>query len=127
MSINNEALTPGATATLNGKQFEKRIENVIQSKTANYKAQSPYTNLYGSPRARMDFHINGTIDLNIECKFQKVSGSVDEKIPFCIENLLRQNKKGVLVLGGSHFYTTRGELILAWAEKRLEMKQEPIN
>ncbi len=119
MSINNEALTPGATATQNGKQFEQRIETIIQSKTADYKAQAPYTNLYGSNRARMDFYINGTIDLNIECKFQKVSGSVDEKIPFCIENLLAQDNDGVLVLGGHHLDTPRGELILAWAKERL--------
>ena len=117
--INQEALSQGAQATFSGKQFEQRIETIIQSKTADYISQAPYTNLYGSNRARMDFYINGTIDLNIECKFQKVSGSVDEKIPFCIENLLKQDKDGVLVLGGHHFDTPRGELILAWAKERL--------
>ena len=120
------ALTPGATANLNGKTFENRIEYIIQGKTANYESQVPYTNLYGSNRARMDFYINGKIDLNVECKFQKVSGSVDEKIPFCIENLLKQDKDGVLVLGGHHFYTPRGELILAWAKEKLENERVSV-
>ena len=113
-------LTQGAQANLNGKMFENRIESIIQGKTANYESQVPYTNLYGSDRARMDFCIKGKINLNIECKYQKVSGSVDEKIPFCIENLLKQDKDGVLVLGGHHFYTPRGEKILAWAENTLK-------
>jgi len=106
-------LTQGAQANLNGKMFENQIEYIIEGMcmlaATNYESQVPYTNLYGSDRARMDFCINGKINLNIECKYQKVSGSVDEKIPFCIENLLKQDKDGVLVLGGHHFYTARGE------------------
>jgi len=117
-------LTQGAQANLNGKMFENQIEYIIEGMcmlaATNYESQVPYTNLYGSDRARMDFCINGKINLNIECKYQKVSGSVDEKIPFCIENLLKQDKDGVLVLGGHHFYTARGEKILAWAENTLK-------
>jgi hypothetical protein len=66
----------------------------------------------------MDFYID-EYDLNVEAKFQRVSGSVDEKIPFAIANLEAQSSDGLLVLGGDHFYSHRGALILAWAKKKL--------
>ena len=121
-----DKLNQGAQANLNGKMFEDRLEYVIQQFTNKYEKQVAYTNLYDSDRARMDFTINDGIDINIEAKYQKVSGSVDEKIPFCIENLLKQDKDGLLVLGGHHFYTPRGEKILAWAKKKLKGERVSI-
>jgi hypothetical protein len=121
-----DKLNQGVQANLNGKMFEDRLEYVIQQFTDKYEKQVAYTNLYDSNRARMDFTINDGIDINIEAKYQKVSGSVDEKIPFCIENLLKQDKDGLLVLGGHHFYTPRGEKILAWAKKKLKGEKVSI-
>ena len=121
-----DKLNQGAQANLNGKMFEDRLEYVIQQFTNKYEKQVAYTNLYDSDRARMDFTINDGIEINIEAKYQKVSGSVDEKIPFCIENLLKQDKDGLLVLGGHHFYTPRGEKILAWAKKKLKGERVSI-
>ncbi len=119
--MNNEFLPQGAKANLSGKEFEEHIEIILDSLDVQYETQVKYTNLYGSPRARIDFYIE-SLNLYIECKNQNVSGSVDEKIPFCLANLLEQDGNSLLVLGGNHFKSQRGQHILEWAKEYVENK-----
>jgi len=117
----NNYESQGAAANRSGKEFENHIASLLDSLDIAYDTQVPYKNLYGSDMARMDFYIPSK-HLYIECKNQNVSGSVDEKIPFCIENLLGQVGEGnsMLVLGGAHFATQRGQDVYSWANKRVE-------
>jgi hypothetical protein len=62
----------------NGDIFERRflLRNV------------PYTNLYGGP-SRSEFvyrDFYNEIDIRIECRWQEVPGSVDEKFPYLLLN-----------------------------------------
>jgi|TARA_R100000081_G_C4740869_1_gene128824 galactitol-specific phosphotransferase system IIB component len=100
-------MNQGQKANFNGESFEAVCENLLQEHNIEFESQVPYTNLYGSNRSKMDIVVG---DLYIECKFQDVSGSVDEKIPFVMENL-EQFPKGMIVLGGKHWKSKRGELI----------------
>ena len=95
-NMNNEFLPQGAKANLSGKEFEEHIATILDSLDIQYETQVKYINLYGSPRARIDFYIE-SLNLYIECKNQNVSGSVDEKIPFCLANLLEQDGNSLFV------------------------------
>ena len=111
--IDNSAITQGAKANLTGKTFELQCEKLLKDRGIEYEKQVPYTNLYGSNRCRIDLVVDG---LHIECKFQNVSGSVDEKLPFCLHNL-EQFDGGIVILGGNHWYTDRGLAIREWADE----------
>lgn len=97
----------GAKAMLNGSVFEAECESLLEEHGIEFESQVPYTNIYGSNRSKMDIVVG---DLYIECKFQEVGGSVDEKIPFVMENL-EQFPKGMIILGGNHWKGERGQLI----------------
>jgi hypothetical protein len=56
--------------------------------------------------------------LHIECKYQGGSGSVDEKLPFCLHNL-EQFGGGLVILGGAHWESERGKTIRKWANDAL--------
>lgn len=111
-----QTISQGRAANLSGKEFEEYIASILDSLDIQYETQTKYTNLYGSPRARMDFYVP-LLNLYIECKNQNVGGSVDEKIPFCLANLLAQDGDSILVLGGRHFATERGQHIIEWAKE----------
>ena len=106
-----KTITQGAKANLNGKTFELQCEELLANNGIDFETQVPYTNLYGSSRCRIDLVVN---KLHIECKFQNVSGSVDEKIPYCLHNL-EQFGGGLVILGGDHWRTERGKTIREWA------------
>lgn len=107
-------LSQGARANQSGKSLENRIESVLQELDLEYEAQVKFTNIYNSPRAKMDFYVP-TYNMYMEAKNQNVAGSVDEKIPFCIANLLKVDGRGVFIYGGNHFDTPRGQSIIKYA------------
>ena len=106
----------GRKANFNGSSFESVVEGVLKENGFQYEKQVKYTNLYGSNRCKIDFVVD---NVYIECKFQAVSGSVDEKLPFCLHNL-EQFENGMVILGGDHWYTDRGITIREWANKARE-------
>jgi|TARA_B110000483_G_C18078739_1_gene497206 hypothetical protein len=106
-----KTITQGAKANLTGKTFELQCEALLEANGIEFETQVPYTNLYGSSRCKIDIVVN---KLHIECKYQEGSGSVDEKIPFCLYNL-EQFGGGLLILGGAHWESTRGKTIRKWA------------
>ena len=106
-------LTQGAKANYNGKAFELECELLLEENGIEFETQVPYTNLYGSKRCKIDIVVD---KLHIECKYQGGSGSVDEKLPFCLHNL-EQFGGGLVILGGAHWESERGKTIRKWANE----------
>ena len=106
----------GEKAVHNGREFERLCEKLLEDNGYTFETQVPYTNLYGSNRCKIDIVVD---ELHIECKFQDGSGSVDEKIPFCLHNL-EQFGGGLIILGGRHWESERGKLIRKWANEQPE-------
>ena len=104
----------GYTANINGVKFEKLVEEVITEKTSyssvvNSKAkglndnlirQYPFETIYGS-KGKLDYRLdyNGKT-YYIECKFQKVKGSVDEKLPYTLMNIKQHDGIKIIVIDG---------------------------
>jgi len=103
----------GEKAVHNGREFERLCEELLEDNGYTFETQVPYTNLYGSNRCKIDIVVD---ELHIECKFQDGSGSVDEKIPFCLHNL-EQFGGGLIILGGRHWESKRGKTIRKWANE----------
>ena len=86
----------------------------------------PYTNVYGS-RGRGEFllFLRGFADTRIECRSQTVSGSVDEKLPYLLENCKVFDEKNVIVvLEGNGFKTKAKEWFI---ENAHAVKSKNIN
>lgn len=97
-------ISQGQQANINGKALEVHVSQILTELGCNFKQQVKFTNVYGSNRAKVDFMID---DLAIECKFQKVAGSVSEKMPYAYENLSLFSR-GLLVLDGDYFKKHKG-------------------
>lgn len=88
------------------KQIGKRFGNNVVKDTkapAFLIKNVPYTNMFGGQsRGEFVLQIKNYGPIRIECRFQKVSGSVDEKIPYLIGNCYSFPEKDViLVLEGT--------------------------
>ncbi len=97
-------ISQGAQANVNGKALETNVAQLLSQFGCSFKEQVKFTNVYGSARAKVDFMVD---DLAIECKFQRVAGSVAEKMPYAYENLSLFNR-GLLVLDGDYFHQHEG-------------------
>lgn len=100
----------GRKANLNGKDFENTVELRLQQKgyvlwaKKGPKPEKWYAkqfdagaNLLGN-KLRVDFVLScGTL---IECKWQGSSGSVDEKYPWTMMNLVHTGKPSIMILEG---------------------------
>ena len=96
-------LSQGARATISGKELENLVEDILIEQEVDYKSQKPFEGVY-MKTCKMDFYINGPTRIAIECKAQKVAGSVDEKIPYVMLNLAKiEADMGILVMEGAHF------------------------
>jgi hypothetical protein len=102
-------MNQGKKATNTGQGLEKFVEQSIKrkfpsvrviqySKFASLQKLSspqylvtgfPYANIYGG-KSKTEFVmvlVNENKTMRIECKWQQVSGSVDEKFPYMLENM----------------------------------------
>ena len=112
MILNN--ISQGARANISGKELENLVEDLLTEQEIDYKAQKPFEGVY-MKTCKMDFYINGPTRIAIECKAQKVAGSVDEKIPYVMLNLDKIDADmGILVMEGAHFEAKPH--IKAWAK-----------
>ena len=116
----------GSRANKNGKRLEDLVEaelckynidvlsynewiNDIIKMSDDVKGvlikNAPYTNVYGS-RSRGEFllFLEGFLNTRIECRSQSVAGSVDEKLPYLLENCKAFDEKNVIVVleGGGY-------------------------
>ena len=70
----------------------------------------PYINVYGSnSRGEFLLFLKGYPDTRIECRSQTVSGSVDEKLPYLLENCKVFDEKNVIVVLEGNGYKTRAK------------------
>ena len=109
----------GKRAATNGSKFEDVVENLIceileiescKSTSDNSKDDTLYTNvpyesIYGT-KCRSEFVLkykNRTI--RIECKSQESAGSVDEKLPYLVENFTHKvpEEETIIIHHGSGF------------------------
>ena len=112
-------MTSGYTAVMNGKAFENKIEDIIYNKTGyksilnsktktldnNLIRQYIFENIYGGS-SRLDFRLNfKNITYYIECKFQRVNGSVDEKLPYTLLNINQHEGTKIIVIEGDGWRT----------------------
>ena len=118
----------GSTANKNGK----KLEDLVEAELCKYKIESlyyneeldhvadnvkgllfknvPYTTVYGS-RGRGEFVLSllGFPDIRIECRSQTVAGSVDEKLPYLLENCKVFEEEIVIVVLEGNGYKTKAK------------------
>ncbi len=66
----------------------------------------PYVSIYGSGRSQTEFVIQDDSRMvRVECKWQQVSGSVDEKLPYLFMNAVESfpEKEIILLIDGGGF------------------------
>lgn len=111
-------MTDGAKASNNGNAAEGWAKCIISSTLRGISTYShkewvrkgqpngclvtnfPYTNIYGSGRARTEFVLIFPLGrrIRIEVKWQETHGSVDEKFPFLLENAVRAYPEAETIL-----------------------------
>ena len=96
----------GTSANFNGGLFEDTIVPVLARHRVQYQRQRCIGNgIYGAP-IMCDFYLP-QYHLAIECKWQDSAGSVDEKLPYMIENAVHffecSAMRTVIVIGGRGF------------------------
>ncbi len=101
----------GALANFSGQKLETVVSTLLTEKKFKFDTQFKFNNVYNR-NAKIDFLVKYPKTIAIECKRQSVSGSVDEKIPFVIENLFKLNADlSLLVLDGDWYRKQRGLVI----------------
>ena len=121
----------GSKANKNGKRLEDLVEtelckydidvlsynewvNDVTKVSENVKGvlikNAPYINVYGS-KSRGEFllFLDGFLDTRIECRSQTVTGSVDEKLPYLLENCKAFDEKNVIVVLEGSGYRKRAK------------------
>ena len=124
----------GSKANMNGKRLEDIVEEELYKHgvpslqysewdngmvtTLAYIGKNgvllknvPYTNVYGANgRGEFLLFLRGLPDTRIECRSQTVAGSVDEKLPYLLENCkLFDEENVIVVLEGNGFKTKAKE------------------
>ena len=111
-------MTQGGLANSSGRTLESTIIATMTSKhfmKASYRdwkinperygeelllTRVPYTSIYGNP-SYTEFLIHSVprgLDIRVECKWQQVSGSVDEKFPYLYLNCLEQMPESQVII-----------------------------
>lgn len=123
----------GSKANMNGKKLENIVEEELCKNGVTSLQYSdwvdgtvttlthgdngilfknvPYTNIYGANgKGEFLLFLKGIPDIRIECRSQTVAGSVDEKLPYLLENCkLFDEKNVIVVLEGDGFKTKAKE------------------
>jgi hypothetical protein len=113
----------GRTASLNGAKFEDMIEESIcdmlavmslkwtEADFASMRGMDmlwknvPYESIYGT-KCRSEFLLAyDNREIRIECKSQESSGSVDEKLPYLVQNFTEKvtEKETIIIHHGDGF------------------------
>lgn len=85
------SITNSNRANYNGQKFEHDIMSLLDLNEIKYEYQKKLLlpGIYGGI-VKCDFYLTEH-NIIIECKYQAVPGTVDEKYPYVVENLLSQN------------------------------------
>jgi hypothetical protein len=109
----------GAKTNITGNQLEMTVKTVLTAKgfeivpysewiknTGNYGnelllSNAPFTTIYGH-KGKTEFLLKSEkyeMDIRIECKWQQVAGSVDEKLPYLYLNAIEaMPEKEIIIL-----------------------------
>jgi len=75
----------------------------------------PYKTLFGTQGRREYWISSNEWTGQLECKFQNVSGSVDEKMVYLSETLRRSGEERLAVVyGGAYWKDKRGARVIEW-------------
>ncbi len=101
-------MSDGGRANATGRVAEDVIDGILRSKGIRASRQYPIgAGIFGT-ELRADFYMYPTArfpkGLFIESKWQEVSGSAEEKLPYLVENIRRCYPAPVIVVvaGGGH-------------------------
>lgn len=98
---------PGrATAVKGGTDFEARVAAIATSLGLEVERQVKVGRRIWGAERRIDIIVKDRTtrnSLGIECKFQKDSGSAEEKIPAVIQDISAWPIRGIVVFGGEGF------------------------
>ncbi len=115
----------GALAVISGQKLETIVENTLLKYFPKHeiKARAKFTNIYNK-NGKMDFAVERS-GIVIECKRQKVCGTVDQKIPFVLANLEKVKANlGILMLDGDWYRQQTG--LVEWAKNKA-LALRPLN
>lgn len=108
-------------ANKNGFSMETEVYNVLKKyKDLCVTREYPIQDIFGKSKVDFKLEYDGKIFI-IECKNQTVSGSVDQKIPYYIENI-RENK-----YNGHFVFIFKGNGIRNGALEYLKRKQKELD
>ena len=105
----------GARANKSGKVLEGQVKTVFEgwfsTTTQEYRTWEkhktypalvrnvPYTTFYGTiGRSEFVFYFAENVAWRIECKWQEVSGSVDEKFPYMLECMKTVSEQAAIII-----------------------------
>ena len=90
--------------------YTEELDNVSDDVKGFLFKNVPYTTIYGS-RGRGEFVLSllNFPDIRIECRSQSVAGSVDEKLPYLLENCKAFEEEIVIVVLEGNGYKTRAK------------------
>lgn len=89
----------------------------------------PCTSIYGTLGRKEAFIVSppspgfvtdpdGVVRILVEAKWQEVSGSVDEKMPFVWQSFLESDiPNWIVIMDGAAWKTARGKAVVAWMQK----------
>jgi len=85
-------------------------------------ANMPYTTIFGTKGRREYFIQSDEWEGELECKFQNIGGSVDEKMVYITETLKRTNLERLAVIYGGAFWKNeqRGQAVIQWMKDESE-------
>ena len=145
-SLSSETISSGSQANKTGNTLELFVERILQDNgyeefTGNkaqlfenrksvggkqYAKQVPCgTSIYESPR-KCDFLVINKDkfedDLIIECKWQQSAGSVDEKYPFAVFNIIKIGVPSIVLLDGGGYKKTAMKWLKEQADPNRALK-----
>lgn len=108
---------PGkARAVSSGRELQEAVISLGRSLDLVVNKEVPVGRRIWGAKRRIDVvlkHPETRVSLGIECKFQEVSGSAEEKIPATLEDIRAWPIRGVVVYCGSGFSTNMESYLLS--------------
>ena len=99
-------------------RHELSVEKLSRNAGYEVDVQVYYWNEYLGRDAKMDIVINN--ELAIECKYQAVGGTADEKLPFVYTECFKHWKKGIIVVDGPWWKEGGGLNIVTHCKKEAQ-------
>ena len=113
----------GQKANQTGRQFENKVKQLV-SEYGFEPTQKKYESKY-STRSKTDVYLP-EIDTVIECKYQGVSGTADQKGITEIANAIYtlNARRYIYVVGGPHWDTDRGNKMYSFCKQFVDDQRD---